>query len=51
VAVYLTETHGNSEFADGTTVDYRRKPGEVAWSEALMHQTENVDDHPAVEIK
>jgi stress response protein YsnF len=39
------------KFADGTTVTYQRKAGETAWRDALKHETENLDDHTAVEIQ
>ena len=39
------------KMGDGTTVNYTRKAGEVAWRDALKHETENLDDYTAVEIQ
>jgi hypothetical protein len=51
VVVYLNDSHRTMKFADGTTVTYQRKAGETAWRDALKHETENLDDHTAVEIQ
>ena len=49
--VYLTELHTTMTLADGRQIDNPRKPGEVAWRDALKHQTENIGDKRAVEIQ
>ena len=51
VVVYLTELHTNMAMADGRNIDNVRKPGEIAWREALQHATENVGDHTAMELQ
>jgi quercetin dioxygenase-like cupin family protein len=51
VVVYLTDLHTTMKLADGKTIDNLRRPGEVAWRDALRHQTENVGEHTAVEIQ
>jgi quercetin dioxygenase-like cupin family protein len=51
VVVYLTELHTTMKMADGREVDNPRKPGEVAWRDALKHQTEQMGDKTAVEIQ
>jgi quercetin dioxygenase-like cupin family protein len=51
VVVYLTELHTTMQMADGRVVDNPRRPGEVAWRDALKHITENVGPRTAVEIQ
>jgi quercetin dioxygenase-like cupin family protein len=51
VVVYLTELHTTMKMADGKEVDNPRRPGEVAWRDALKHQTEQMGDKTAVEIQ
>jgi beta-alanine degradation protein BauB len=51
VVVYLTELHTTMTLGDGRTIDNPRRPGEIAWRDALQHVTENVGDHTAVEIQ
>lgn len=51
VVVYLTELHTTMTLGDGKVVDNPRRPGEVAWREALKHVTENIGDRTAVEIQ
>jgi quercetin dioxygenase-like cupin family protein len=51
VVVYLTELHTTMTLGDGSKVDNPRKPGEVAWRDALKHQTENIGRKRAVEIQ
>jgi quercetin dioxygenase-like cupin family protein len=51
VVVYLTELHTTMKMADGREVDNPRKPGEVAWRDALKHETEQMGDKTAVEIQ
>ena len=51
VVVYLTELHTTMKMADGREVDNPRRPGEVAWRDALKHETENIGDKTAVEIQ
>ena len=51
VVVYLTELHTTMKMADGKEVDNPRKPGEVAWRDALKHETENIGEKTAVEIQ
>ena len=51
VVVYLTELHTTMTLGDGRTVDNPRRPGEMAWRDALQHVTENIGDHTAMEIQ
>ena len=51
VVVYLTELHTTMKMADGREVDNPRKPGDVAWRDALKHETENIGEKTAVEIQ
>jgi hypothetical protein len=51
VVVYLTELHTTMTLGDGRQIDNPRRPGEVAWRDALKHQTENIGEHRAVEIQ
>jgi beta-alanine degradation protein BauB len=51
VVVYLTELHTTMQLGDGKVLDNPRKPGEIAWRDALKHQTENIGDRTAVEIQ
>jgi quercetin dioxygenase-like cupin family protein len=51
VVVYLTELHTTQTLPDGREVDNPRKPGEVAWRNALKHVTENIGDKRAEEIQ
>jgi quercetin dioxygenase-like cupin family protein len=51
VVVYLTELHTTMTLGDGSKIDNPRKPGEVAWRDALKHETENIGDKRAVEIQ
>lgn len=51
VVVYITELHTTMKLADGKLIDNVRKPGEIAWRDALEHQTENIGDHTAMEIQ
>ncbi len=51
VVVYLTDLHTTMTLADGRKIDNPRKPGEVAWRDALRHVTENIGDHTAEEIQ
>ena len=51
VVVYLTELHTTMKMADGREVDNPRRPGEVAWRDALKHETEQMGDKTAVEIQ
>jgi uncharacterized RmlC-like cupin family protein len=51
VVVYLTELHTTMTLGDGRTVDNPRRPGEIAWRDALQHVTENIGDHTAMEIQ
>lgn len=51
VVVYLTNLHTKMTFADGTINDNVRKAGDIAFREALMHTTENVEDKHAEEIQ
>jgi quercetin dioxygenase-like cupin family protein len=51
VVVYITELHTTQKLGDGRLVDNPRKPGEVAWRDALKHETENICDRTAVEIQ
>ena len=51
VVVYLTVLHTTMTLGDGRQVDNPRKPGEVAWRDALKHQTENIGSKRAIEIQ
>jgi hypothetical protein len=51
VVVYLTELHTTMQMADGRVVDNPRRPGDVAWRDALKHITENIGPRTAVEIQ
>ena len=51
VVVYLTELHTTMKMADGREVDNPRKPGDIAWRDALAHETENIGEKTAVEIQ
>ena len=51
VVVYLTELHTTMKLGDGRMVDNPRRPGEIAWRDALKHETENIGDRTAVEIQ
>jgi quercetin dioxygenase-like cupin family protein len=51
VVVYLTELHTTMTLGDGRTVDNPRRPGEIAWRDALKHVTENIGDRTAMEIQ
>ncbi|HKE87098.1 MAG TPA: hypothetical protein VKB50_25250 [Vicinamibacterales bacterium] len=51
VVVYLTELHTTMRMADGKEVDNPRKPGDIAWRDALKHETENIGEKTAVEIQ
>ncbi len=51
VVVYLTELHTTMAMADGRNIDNVRRPGEIAWRDALKHATENVGDRTAMEIQ
>jgi len=51
VVVYLTELHTTMKLADGRVVDNPRRAGEVAWRDALRHETEQTGDATAEEIQ
>ena len=51
VVVYLTELHTTQKLADGREVDNPRRPGEIAWRDALQHVTENIGEKRAEEIQ
>ena len=51
VVVYLTELHTTMTLGDGKSVDNPRRPGEIAWRDALKHVTENIGDRTAMEIQ
>jgi beta-alanine degradation protein BauB len=51
VVVYLTEMHTTMKLGDGRVVDNPRHSGEIAWRDALEHQTEQMGDQAAVEIQ
>jgi len=51
VVVYLTDLHTTMKMADGRLVDNPRKPGDLAWRDALKHETIQEDDETAVEIQ
>jgi len=49
--VYLTELHTSMKLGDGRVVDNPRHPGDIAWRDALKHQTEQMGDKTAMEIQ
>ena len=51
VVVYLTVLHTTQTLPDGRKVDNPRKPGEVAWRDALAHVTENIGEKRDEEIQ
>lgn len=51
VVVYMTDLHTTMTLADGRDVDNPRKPGDVAWRDALSHVTMNIGEKTAVEIQ
>jgi hypothetical protein len=51
VVVYLTDLHTTMTMADGRNVDNPRKPGDIAWRDALSHVTENIGEKTAIEIQ
>lgn len=51
VVVYITELHTTMAISDGRLVDNVRHKGEVAWRDAMQHQTENIGDKTAMEIQ
>ena len=51
VVVYMTELHTTMKLGDGRVVDNPRHPGDIAWRDALKHQTEQMGDQVAVEIQ
>ena len=51
VVVYLTELHTTMKLGNGKVVDNPRRPGEIAWRDALKHETENIADRTAMEIQ
>jgi len=51
IVVYLTEFHTTQTLPDGRKVDNPRKPGEIAWRDALKHETENIGDKRTEEIQ
>lgn len=51
VVVYLTELHTTMKLGDGRVVDNPRHPGDIAWRDALKHQTEQMGDKTAMEIQ
>ena len=51
VVVYLTGLHTTMKLADGRLIDNPRRAGEVAWRDALRHETEQTGDSTATEIQ
>ncbi len=51
VVVYLTDLHTTMKLGDGRIVDNPRHPGDIAWRDALKHQTEQMGDKIAMEIQ
>jgi len=39
------------KLGDGKAIDNPRRPGEIAWPDALNHVTENIEDRTAMEIQ
>lgn len=51
VVVYLTDLHTTMTLAGGRQIDNPRKPGDVAWRDALKHVTENIGEKTAEEVQ
>lgn len=51
VVVYLTDLHTTMKLADGRVLDNPRKPGDIAWRDALKHQAVQEGANTAVEIQ
>jgi predicted metal-dependent enzyme (double-stranded beta helix superfamily) len=51
VVVYLTELHTTMRMADGRELDNPRNPGDIAWRDALKHETENIGPRTAIEFQ
>lgn len=51
VVVYLTDLHTTMKLSDGRVIDNPRHPGDIAWRDALKHQTEQMGDKTAMEIQ
>lgn len=51
VVVYLTESHPAMKLGDGRVIDNIRKPGDLAWRDALKHETEQMSDKASAEIQ
>jgi quercetin dioxygenase-like cupin family protein len=51
VVVYTTILHTTQTLPDGRKVDNPRQAGEVAWRDALTHETENIGEKRAEEIQ
>jgi quercetin dioxygenase-like cupin family protein len=51
VVVYLTGLHTTMKLSDSRVVDNPRRRGEIAWRDALDHQTEQMGGETAVEIQ
>ena len=51
VVVYLTDASLSMTLADGRKVDYPRSPGDVAWRDAMKHETQNNGDRTTGEIQ
>lgn len=51
VVVYLTDLHTSMKMADGRMIDNPRHRGDIAWRDALQHQTEQMGDQTAMEIQ
>lgn len=51
VVVYLTDLHTTMKLGDGRVVDNPRHRGDIAWRDALRHQTEQMGAKTATEIQ
>lgn len=51
VTVYLTDLHNRSTMPDGKTEESNRKKGDVVWSAAQKHTSENLSDKPNESIQ
>jgi hypothetical protein len=51
VVVYMTDLHTTMKMSDGRVVDNPRHRGDVAWRDALKHETEQEGDKTAEEIQ
>jgi hypothetical protein len=51
VVVYMDDMHSKMTLANGKVVNNDRKPGEIAWRDALKHETLQDGETPTAEIQ